>query len=716
MKNLTKLLGIIALAAVIGFGTVGCESPTGSTTGKTLTDITLNTASVKKAYVQNETLNLSGLVVTANYSDGSKAEVTDYTADPANGATLSATETTTVTVSYTEGVVTKTADFSITVTVTLTSKTLADITLNTDSVKKAYIQNETLDLSGLVVTATYSDDSSVAVTDYTADPASGATLSTTGSTTVTVSYTEGTITKTADFTVTVKPTLTDITAEYTGTTHHVYTFTLLNSLKDHLTVTAQYSDDSSATLEAEDYELTGTLTVGTSTITASYTEGSVTKTDTFDVTVTDATLDSIEVDFDQDDETIYTSTPLDDLKQYLTVTATYTFPGSQETLEETLEADEYELSGELTDDPPTITVNYGGKTETFTPTVTAVALVSITAVYNGGDVEINSNVDDLKDDLTVTAHYNDGSTPTVSEYTLNSDSPFTAIGSKTITVTYGGKTTTFTVTVVCTNHDWSNWTKTKNATVTEDGEETETCSICGITGTTTRFSGEYATGTAGLSFTVSIDGGTNNAYRVSRGTASGAIVIPAYYRPNASSPYLPVTQIGNGNNSTSSNAFGGTSSSPDTTVTSITFAEGSQLTAIEPYAFYQCTSLTSITIPATVDLIHEGAFQGCTSLVSITIPPSVTGIGGRAFTDCTSLASITIPPSIITSIGIGGYAFNNWQNTQIIYVEGYDSETDADTVWRNWIGLWRDGCNAVRKYLQNDGTWKDSDGNVTTGP
>jgi hypothetical protein len=47
---------------------------------------------------------------------------------------------------------------------------------------------------------------------------------------------------------------------------------------------------------------------------------------------------------------------------------------------------------------------------------------------------------------------------------------------------------------------------------------------------------------------------------------------------------------------------------------------------------------------------RRSAFSGCTSLASITLPASVTQIGGYAFSGCTSLASITLPASV-TQIG-----------------------------------------------------------------
>jgi hypothetical protein len=72
-------------------------------------------------------------------------------------------------------------------------------------------------------------------------------------------------------------------------------------------------------------------------------------------------------------------------------------------------------------------------------------------------------------------------------------------------------------------------------------------------------------------------------------------------------------------------------------------------------AFYNCTVLTSITIPNSVTSIGNRSFSGCTGLTSITIPSSVTSIGNGSFSGCTGLTSITIPSSV-TSIGNGTFS------------------------------------------------------------
>ena len=88
-------------------------------------------------------------------------------------------------------------------------------------------------------------------------------------------------------------------------------------------------------------------------------------------------------------------------------------------------------------------------------------------------------------------------------------------------------------------------------------------------------------------------------------------------------------------------------------LTSITIPDS--VTTIGGGTFYECSSLTSITIPDSVTTIGDDTFYECSSLTSITIPDSVTSIGYRAFSGCASLTSVTIPDSV-TSISDGAFS------------------------------------------------------------
>ena len=72
------------------------------------------------------------------------------------------------------------------------------------------------------------------------------------------------------------------------------------------------------------------------------------------------------------------------------------------------------------------------------------------------------------------------------------------------------------------------------------------------------------------------------------------------------------------------------------------------------HAFYHCSSLTSLTLPFSLQLIGGGAFSDCYSLTSLTLPSSLQSIGDNAFGGCYSLTSLTLPSSLQS---IGGGAF-----------------------------------------------------------
>ena len=120
-------------------------------------------------------------------------------------------------------------------------------------------------------------------------------------------------------------------------------------------------------------------------------------------------------------------------------------------------------------------------------------------------------------------------------------------------------------------------------------------------------------------------------------------------------------------------------------LTSITIPN--TVTSIGDYAFNHCSSLTSITIPNSVTSIGESAFYECSSLAWVTIPNSVTSIGVVAFAGCSSLTSITIPNSVTS---IGESAFWGCSGLTSIIVEKGNDTYDS-----------RKNCNAIIETASN---------------
>jgi hypothetical protein len=109
----------------------------------------------------------------------------------------------------------------------------------------------------------------------------------------------------------------------------------------------------------------------------------------------------------------------------------------------------------------TITATSGAMSASCAVTVTGFrTLTGITATYTqSGTVYDTDSLDDLKADLVVTASYDDSGTETITDYTLSGT---LGVGTSTITVSYGGFTDTFTVTVTSPywDYEWSATSKT----------------------------------------------------------------------------------------------------------------------------------------------------------------------------------------------------------------------------------------------------------------
>lgn len=130
------------------------------------------------------------------------------------------------------------------------------------------------------------------------------------------SYSSGTVTipsVTGNVVITATAVLAaqSITATYTqsGT---VYDTDSLDSLKADLVVTANYLGGTSEVVPASNYTLSGTLTVGTSTVTVDYAD----LTDTFDVTVSDNSILNTDITLTSSKQTLLSDFSYDQTKVY----------------------------------------------------------------------------------------------------------------------------------------------------------------------------------------------------------------------------------------------------------------------------------------------------------------------------------------------------------------------------------------------------------------
>ena len=128
----------------------------------------------KTTVVEGTALDTSGLKVEAVYSDGKAEEITDYTL---TGYDMNSVGPQTITVEY--------LGFTASFNITVAAKSMIGIAITQKPDKRTYIQGESLDTTGMIVTAIYNNGTSEEISGYNV---SGYDPDYVGNQTISVSY------------------------------------------------------------------------------------------------------------------------------------------------------------------------------------------------------------------------------------------------------------------------------------------------------------------------------------------------------------------------------------------------------------------------------------------------------------------------------------------------------------------------------------------------
>ena len=198
-------------------------------------------------------------------------------------------------------------------------------------------------------------------------------------------------------------------------------------------------------------------------------------------------------------------------------------------------------------------------------------------------------------------------------------------------------------------HKWNEGAVTKEATPTEKGERTFTCSVCGQT----KVEEIPTLGTPAVG-TIQSDSEGKATYKVTTSDlSSGTVTYIAPVDSKVTDITVPDIVVIDGVTykvtAIEKNAF------KNSGIKTITI--GKNVTTIGDKAFYKCTSLTKVSLPSNVKIIGKSAFEGCKKVTSVTIGKSVSKIGSKAFYGCSKIKTLTIKSTKLTAKKIGSRAF-----------------------------------------------------------
>ncbi len=190
---------------------------------------------------------------------------------------------------------------------------------------------------------------------------------------------------------------------------------------------------------------------------------------------------------------------------------------------------------------------------------------------------------------------------------------------------------------------------TKEPTITTEGEQTYSCSVCGAT------KKEVISKLSATKGTVFTDQKSKAQYKITKsGKKNGTVEYIKPINKNATVLTIPATVT-----------LGGVTYKV-TSVTKSACANFKKLTKVTigrnvvtlgASAFRGCTKLKTVILGKNVTTINENVFYKCTALTQITIPSKVKTIGKNAFFGCKKLKTITITTTKLTTKTVGKQAF-----------------------------------------------------------
>ena len=111
---------------------------------------------------------------------------------------------------------------------------------------------------------------------------------------------------------------------------------------------------------------------------------------------------------------------------------------------------------------------------------------------------------------------------------------------------------------------------------------------------------------------------------------------------------------------------------------------GDGITALGDYAFYYCSTATSVSLPTSLNALGKACFLRCSELKIINIPEGVAAIPGSCFYECSSLESIDLPDSVRT---FGDSAFYNCSQLKSITIPEGVTELTARSLFSDCTSL-----------------------------